>query len=108
MSINYHTLRKALEAEPKSSWDNIVGDAIEAHDDKSDELPGNQLGFGADEIELHEDYITARVFYLMYGEAQYDEDGPNQDENGNSYDHPETEHFFYLTISEEATLWEKG
>lgn len=106
MSINYLKLRKALEAAPKSSWDDIVGDTVQAEDDKA-ELAGNQLGFGADEVELYDDYITARIFYLMHGEAQLDEDGPYQDEDGNSYDHSETAHFYYLTVTENATTWDK-
>ena len=107
MSINYHSLKQSLEAAPKSSWDDIVGDAVKAHDDKADKLPGKQLGFAVDEVELHESYITARIFYLMHGEAIRDEEGPYQDEDGDSFDYPETEHYFYLTITEDNTSWVK-
>ncbi len=106
--IEYRELRSKLDNSPLDQWDQIVEDAIERHESKVNELRGEAIGFAVSDVQVEDDLVTAAVFYEMRGDCIADEDGPYQDEDGESYDQEETEHQFLISITPGGTRWESA
>lgn len=104
--IDYQELRSQLDNSSSDQWEQIVEEAIERYESKSDELPGEVMGFAVSDVEVEDDLVTASVFYNMRGDCVADENGPYQDDDGESYDQEETEYFFLLSITPGGTQWE--
>jgi hypothetical protein len=104
--INYSELRKCLDSSPPDQWERIVSDAVELDTSKVETLKGSVMGFSVSDVTVHDDSIEATVYYVMLGDCAYDEDGPYQDNDGDSYDQDEKEYTFQFTISPSGTNWE--
>jgi len=53
------------------------------------------------------DSIQATFGWTIFGDSVYGDDGPYQDDDGDSYDIEETEYTFSVTITEGSVVWEK-
>ena len=105
-TLNYEAIRQKLEQAPSDQRDDILRDEIEIEIEcKSHDLNGSLLGHGLSDVTLQTDSIEAAVLITMVGEAECDEDGEFQDEDGEGYSQSETEHYFGVTLSEDKIAW---
>lgn len=106
--INYQKLRITLDSSPRHEWDQILEFAIETHESKVNELPGDVMGYAVSDVVVEDGLVTASVYYLMKGTSYANEDGPYQDGDGESYDQEESEYTFAIYISPDGTKWESA
>lgn len=102
----YYELKKKLDAASPDLWDQIAEDFVQNHTTKEEELGGRVMGFAVSDVVVQEDFVEAKVFYLMLGGCKCDENGPYQDEDGDSYDQDEKGYYFIFTISPGGIKWE--
>jgi len=107
MNLNYSQLRRDLEMSPQANWDNIVSDAINESDERPSEIGGKEQGNCFGEILMNADSIQTIFTWMIFGDSVYGDDGPYQDDDGDSYDIEETEYTFSVTITEGSVVWEK-
>lgn len=106
--MNYQHLREKLTVAPKSEWDSLVERAVDEGGSLKDQVRGRIQGCSFSDVSMDEDCIEATVELLVLGDIVSDEDGPYQDEDGDSYDYEEEELTFYVTITDSGFAWEKG
>jgi len=104
--IAYEDLRKILQDKMAFSHDACLEKYIRENS-KDHKLIKYLDDYSIGDYKLEEEYIFVEIFGMHFGEPYMDDAGAYQDENGDSYDYPETEIHVSIQIEPNGISWEK-
>lgn len=106
--IHFDNLKSELKAAEPYEQESILERVIEGQTGMIDELDGQRIGGpNVSDIDVGNDLIVATVHFHTVGDPVYTEGGSQQDDDGESYERDEQDHYMALRITANGAEWER-